>query len=517
MTRTALASFVLATALLTPGPALAAVPQVLTYTGYLKTPAGVPVSASTNLTFRFYDAAAAGNTLYTKQLSVVPGSDGWFSVVLDTPPGFPSFSADLYIGITVESEPELAPRTRLTPSPSALAVDWGGVQGRPATCPAGQFLTLDAGGALACAASGGVASVGVSPPLVASGSAANPVIGLTGTCSAGQVLKWDGAAWGCAADAVGGAGGSVVSVGVVAPILNTGTATAPVISLPTSCATAQVLRWNGAAWACATETTGTVTSVATGTGLTGGPITTAGTVAIDPAVVPRLGVANTFAAANTFQAGLSAGADVDLGQNVLRRGAPAMGILSASFQGTVDTTQNAATITKGDGLLQLQILNAAPAVAEVRNFNSVVGWGSQVPGSFLAFKANVTVGAEGHSCRVTHGGAAGTGNQSGGYGFRIGIVAGFRILEGEIWGANGARPAGLTINNDFPVGTHSFFAIDRGATVEFFVDGVASGSLPTTNMGRQTFPAYSVRLDSTTTTGNSSCYVSFLTIGTPML
>lgn len=40
--------------------------------------------------------------------------------------------------------------------------------------------------------------------------------------------------------------------------------------------------------------TGTVKSVATGLGLTGGPITSSGTVSINPAVVPRLGSSNAF-------------------------------------------------------------------------------------------------------------------------------------------------------------------------------------------------------------------------------
>jgi trimeric autotransporter adhesin len=44
---------------------------------------------------------------------------------------------------------------------------------------------------------------------------------------------------------------------------------------------------------------GTVTSVATGLGLTGGPITTSGTLAIDTTVVPQLASANTFTANQT--------------------------------------------------------------------------------------------------------------------------------------------------------------------------------------------------------------------------
>jgi hypothetical protein len=71
------------------------------------------------------------------------------------------------------------------------------------------------------------------------------------------------------------------------------------LSLLTSCTPNQVLQWSGTAWACATVGggsggSGTVTSVATGTGLLGGPITTSGTLTIDTTKVPLLGTANTF-------------------------------------------------------------------------------------------------------------------------------------------------------------------------------------------------------------------------------
>jgi hypothetical protein len=47
-----------------------------------------------------------------------------------------------------------------------------------------------------------------------------------------------------------------------------------------ACTTGQVLRYNGTTWACVADSTGTVTSVATGTGLTGGPITSTGTISL---------------------------------------------------------------------------------------------------------------------------------------------------------------------------------------------------------------------------------------------
>jgi len=66
------------------------------------------------------------------------------------------------------------------------------------------------------------------------------------------------------------------------------------LGLLNTCASKQVLQWSGSSWACASAGTGTVTSVASGLGLKGGPITTSGSLTIDTTVVPQLGGANTF-------------------------------------------------------------------------------------------------------------------------------------------------------------------------------------------------------------------------------
>src|SRR5208282_621300 len=50
---------------------------------------------------------------------------------------------------------------------------------------------------------------------------------------------------------------------------------------------------------------GTVTSVGTGLGLLGGPIISAGTLTIDPTVVPQLAAANTFTGNQTITGNLS--------------------------------------------------------------------------------------------------------------------------------------------------------------------------------------------------------------------
>jgi hypothetical protein len=65
------------------------------------------------------------------------------------------------------------------------------------------------------------------------------------------------------------------------------------------CAANQILQFVSGAWTCANPATGTVTSVATGLGLSGGPITGSGTLTINTSVVPQLAAANTFTANQT--------------------------------------------------------------------------------------------------------------------------------------------------------------------------------------------------------------------------
>jgi hypothetical protein len=79
-----------------------------------------------------------------------------------------------------------------------------------------------------------------------------------------------------------------------------------------TCSTNQVLQYNGTAWACASAGTGTVTSVGSGAGLTGGPITGTGSLSIASA-----GVTNTMLQNSTFTlspgGGMTGGGAVALG------------------------------------------------------------------------------------------------------------------------------------------------------------------------------------------------------------
>jgi hypothetical protein len=80
-----------------------------------------------------------------------------------------------------------------------------------------------------------------------------------------------------------------------------------------TCATNQVLQYSGSVWNCATlGGTGTVTSVASGSGLTGGPITTSGTLSIANSGVTNAMLAHSSLTV-TAGTGLTGGGSIALG------------------------------------------------------------------------------------------------------------------------------------------------------------------------------------------------------------
>jgi hypothetical protein len=117
------------------------------------------------------------------------------------------------------------------------------------------------------------------------------------------------------------------------------------LSLTNACAANQILQWTGSSWVCATAGTGTVTSVAAGTGLTASPspITGSGTLSINTAVVPQLGAANTFTGNQTVNGKLSAtgavtGGSYQIGSNLFAFGSYANENAFLGFCGNTTTT-----------------------------------------------------------------------------------------------------------------------------------------------------------------------------------
>jgi hypothetical protein len=149
------------------------------------------------------------------------------------------------------------------------------------TCATGSFVqTVNADGTVTCGAgstgSGDITDVVAGSGLQGGGTAGSVTLGLLQSCAVNQVLKWTGAAWTCQADAVGT--GDITSVVAGPGLMGGGTTGDVTVSLLTTCGMGQVLKWNGSTWVCAadidtdTNSGGDITSVTTSaaSGLVGG-------------------------------------------------------------------------------------------------------------------------------------------------------------------------------------------------------------------------------------------------------
>ncbi|HQR12507.1 MAG TPA: hypothetical protein PLW68_14375 [Casimicrobiaceae bacterium] len=244
------------------GWAGAAVPLEINYQGRLTDAASQPVNATVPMVFKLYSVASGGSALYSEAQSVTV-SNGIFSVAIGsvTPLALP-FDVPYYIGVSVGADPEMTPRQALQSSPYALRS--AGVDST-AALPAVQIT-----GTLGTAqiANNAVTQAKLSP---VSGAAAGKVLGTDGAN-----LQWQSVGVGTVTSVATGSG---LTGG---PITSSGTINLAATQLlpAVACTANQVPKWNGSAWACAADANsgGTVTSVATGTGLTGGPITASGTI-----------------------------------------------------------------------------------------------------------------------------------------------------------------------------------------------------------------------------------------------
>jgi hypothetical protein len=105
-----------------------AAPQKINYQGLLKDSGGNPVTGTVSITFKIYDAASGGSVLWQETHGSVAVDEGGFSVVLgegDVPAalGDAVFSAsERWLGITIGTDPELAPRTQMVSVPYSQRV-----------------------------------------------------------------------------------------------------------------------------------------------------------------------------------------------------------------------------------------------------------------------------------------------------------------------------------------------------------------------------------------------------------
>jgi len=99
---------------LLPLPIHAAIPQTITYQGYLTDPQGTPIDESISIVFSIYSQASEGTALWTETHTVAV-TDGVFSSTLGKGNTIAlPFDTPYYLGIKVGSDNEMTPRQALT-------------------------------------------------------------------------------------------------------------------------------------------------------------------------------------------------------------------------------------------------------------------------------------------------------------------------------------------------------------------------------------------------------------------
>ena len=255
----------------------------LSYSGRLTRADGAPVSGPVDVSVKFWNAADGGNTLGTPiELTNIALNQGVFLLPLEL--NSAQVSAVFGQGtdpvfIEINAAGKTYPRQQYSFVPFALRVpvdamtlafDGDGKLGLSLTSQpsANQFLTKDSNGRLAWGS-----------PVVS--ALQGQSIASTAPTS-GQILTYSGGQWVPQTLAVAGAaGGTVTNVNGTAPITVTTGTTTPVISMAQASGSASGYL-SAADWTAFNAKPGTaVTSVSTGTGLSGGPITSSGTISLN--------------------------------------------------------------------------------------------------------------------------------------------------------------------------------------------------------------------------------------------
>ncbi|MBN2226691.1 MAG: hypothetical protein JW763_04950 [candidate division Zixibacteria bacterium] len=224
--------FLMALVLLLSLSVSAEVPGAITYQGRLTDSGGDPVTNGPYLIkFTIYAGESGNDSLWSSGFQSVTVTDGCFSYQLGASVPFPSglFSADTvrYLGITIDVDPEITPRTRLVSVAYAC-------QARNADTAIMAMTVVDDAITADKIASGAVTSNKIQSNAVhsyhiADGEIQFADIGQNGAAD-GQVMKWDNiqAEW-YAADDETGAGGDIT--GVIAGSGLTGGGTAGEVTL----------------------------------------------------------------------------------------------------------------------------------------------------------------------------------------------------------------------------------------------------------------------------------------------
>ena len=303
-------------ALLIVSLAQAQIPRTISYQGYLTNGNGAATnSAGLVMVFNLYSVPTGGTALHHETQSVTVSS-GIFNVLLGTTTALLlPFDAPYYLGVTVGNDAEMLPRRPLATSPYAIRAASADTLAASAvvpgtqianasisaaklassSCSNGQVLQYNANGSawvcttLTSSSGGTVTSITAGTGLTGGTITESGTLGLAsnltlaGTTTGTFSGPLTGNVTGNVTGNISGSAGALATSAVV-PGSQIADASLPAAKLASnSCTTGQALQYDGTTWVCASPAAssgGTVTSINTGPGLIGGPITTAGTVSL---------------------------------------------------------------------------------------------------------------------------------------------------------------------------------------------------------------------------------------------
>ncbi len=135
-----------------------AVPEIINYQGSLSDSTGNPVNATVNITFTLYDVESGPGTILWQETQSVDVTNGLFNVQLGADTVGNPLSASIlndpvYLGVQIDTDAEMTPRQRVTSAAFAIKA---------------QSVENDTLNSL--------------------------------SCGSGEIPKWNGTAWACAAD-----------------------------------------------------------------------------------------------------------------------------------------------------------------------------------------------------------------------------------------------------------------------------------------------------------------------------
>ncbi len=184
-----------------PIAAFAALPQHISYQGYLTATDGTPINKNVTLQLSLYDVATGGTPLWTEQ-QVAAVTTGQFSINLGSAAPFNlAFDKPYYLGIKVDADQEMAPRQAFTSSPYALRA-----------------------GVANSVADGSITTASLQDASVTAGK-----LGIS--CTSGQVLMHTVSGWGCGTVSSSGGTGTVTGIIAGNGVTVSGTAAVPQIDI----------------------------------------------------------------------------------------------------------------------------------------------------------------------------------------------------------------------------------------------------------------------------------------------